>query len=279
MLLKCNIILLEYAWFVMVISFIHPTTCGFAKVIAWQLAKSTQSKAVRSEGESLPKFRSRISKLHYDNFVQAFTECKENFSVDFRAFQCKFPELQKKIARWNSRKINERVVYLATFDAEKWKKLTSSKNAEHSLMNCVGCSRRYSYEQSLFPVKCNQFKSCQNDNIFRAATQTAREVCHSKVKCSKREVTKAAREIYQKINQSFEKTCHVPLAEALISVPELQLQQKKSKAEMKRERREQYRKSKQRIEEEWKETAIVRLVRIKYKHKIIHNGNEQSPSV
>ena len=146
-------------------------------------------------------------------------------------------------------------------------------------MNCVGISRRYSYEQFLFPVKCNQFKSCQNDNMFRAATQTAREVCHSKVKCSKREVTKAAREIYQKLNQSFEKTCHVSLAEALISVPELQLQQKKSKAEMKRERREQYRKSKQRIEEEWKETAIVRLVRIKYKHKIIHNGNEQSPSV
>jgi hypothetical protein len=71
----------------------------------------------------------------------------------------------------------------------------------------------------------------------------------------------------------------VPLAEALISVPELQLQQKKSKAEMKRERREQYTKSKQRIKEEWNETAIVRLVRIKYKHKIIHNGNEQSPSV
>jgi hypothetical protein len=61
MLLKCNIILLEYAWLVMVISFIHPTTCGFAKVIAWQLEKSTQSKAVQSEGESLPKFRSRIS--------------------------------------------------------------------------------------------------------------------------------------------------------------------------------------------------------------------------
>ena len=74
----------------MVISFIHPTTCGFAKVIAWQLAK------------------------------------------------CKFPELQKKIARWNSRKINERVVYLATFDAEKWKKLTSSKKAEHSLNELCG---------------------------------------------------------------------------------------------------------------------------------------------
>ena len=41
----------------------------------------------------------------------------------------------------------------ATVDAEKWKKLPSSKKAEHSLMEFYGCSCRYSYEQSLFPVK------------------------------------------------------------------------------------------------------------------------------
>ena len=38
----------------MVLSLIHPNTCGFGKVIAWQLAKSTRSKATRLEfsGES-----------------------------------------------------------------------------------------------------------------------------------------------------------------------------------------------------------------------------------
>ena len=46
----------------------------------------------------------------------------------------------------------------ATVDAEKWKKLPSSKKAEHSLMEFYGCSCRYSYEQSLFPVKSKQFK-------------------------------------------------------------------------------------------------------------------------
>jgi hypothetical protein len=50
------------------------------------------------------------------------------------------------------------------------------------------------------------------------------------------------------------------LAEALVSVPELQLQQQKSKAQMKKERRDQYRKAKKRVEEEWKETEIIRLV-------------------
>ncbi|CAB3986998.1 Hypothetical predicted protein [Paramuricea clavata] len=60
------------------------------------------------------------------------------------------------------------------------------------------------------------------------------------------------------MNSQFEKACQVPLAEPLVSVPELQLQQKKSKAQMKKERRDQYRKAKKRIEEEWKETEIIR---------------------
>jgi hypothetical protein len=76
---------------------IHPNTCGFSKVIAWQLAKSTQSKATRLDGESLPKFRSRISKLNYENFIQTFSECKENFCIDFAVFQSKFPDLQNEV--------------------------------------------------------------------------------------------------------------------------------------------------------------------------------------
>ena len=49
-----HIILFEYARFMMVLSLIHPNTCGFSKVIAWQLAKSTQSKATRLDGEGHP---------------------------------------------------------------------------------------------------------------------------------------------------------------------------------------------------------------------------------
>ncbi|CAB4002168.1 Hypothetical predicted protein [Paramuricea clavata] len=244
----------------MVVSLIHPNTCGFAKVIAWQLEKSTASTAIRSDGESLPKFRSRISKLHYENFIEAFSECKENYSISFATFQKRFQDLHTKFVKWNSRKINERVKYLATFETEKWKKLPSSKKAEHSLQECRGCSHSYSYEQSLFPVKSKQFNNCQDKNNFVTATQTANDVGESKakVKCKKREVTKAARELYAQINLQFQKICQVPLAQALVSVPELQLQQKKSKTEMKKEKRDCYRKVKARIEEEWKETDILR---------------------
>ena len=243
----------------MVLSLIHPNTCGFSKVIAWQLAKSTWSKATRLERETLPKFRSRISKLHYENFIQTFSECKENFCVDFATFQSKYPDLQAKFVKWNSRKINERAIYVSTFDLEKWKKLPSSKKAEHNLVECRGCSLTYSYQQSLFPVKSIQFKKSQKENNFPGAT-TARSVVGQKVQCTKREMTEKARELYTRMNSQFEKTCQVPLAKALVSVPELQLQQKKSKAQMKKEKRDQYRMTKKQIEQEWKETEIIRLV-------------------
>ena len=98
-------------------------------------------------------------------------------------------------------------------------------------MDCHRCLHKYNYEQSLFPVKSKQFKS--TNNIFRAATKTVSEICHQKVKCTKHKATKTARKLYAKINLQFEKTCQIPLAEALIGVPELQLQQKKSKAKKK----------------------------------------------
>ena len=177
---------------------------------------------------------------------------QRNFSIDFTTFQRKFPDLQTKFAKWNSRKINERAIYVATFDQKQWNKLPSSKKIEHSLLECHECSQRYSHQLSLFPVKSNQFKNNQTENDFPAATQT--------VKCTKRELTKKAREIYTQANSKFRKTYQVPLAEALLTVPELQLQQKKSKSQMKKEKRDQYRKAKKQIEQEWKETEIIRLV-------------------
>ena len=118
------------------------------------------------ERESLPKFRSRISKLHYENFIQTFSECKENFCIDFATFQSKYPDLQAKFVKWNSRKINERAIYVSTFELEKWKKFPSTKEAEHNLVECHRCSLTYSYQQSLFPVKSIQFKKSQKENNF-----------------------------------------------------------------------------------------------------------------
>ena len=212
----------------MVISLIHPHTCGFAKVIAWQLTKVTQKETQRMKDEGQAKYRSRVMAEHHKRFLGIFSECKDNFAIDLQCFEKKFPDLQQKFVRWNSRKINERSIYITTFNVDTWK-LSPSKKAEHSLMECHGCAHGNSYEQLLFPVKSKQFKSCFQDNVFFAARKSVQEVLEQPTlnRCTKHEAAKTVRELYDKINPKFQKTCNIPLAEALINVHELNLQQKK----------------------------------------------------
>ena len=71
---------------------------------------------------------------HHKRFLGTFSECKDNFAIDLQCFEKKFPDIMQKFVRWNSRKINERSIYLTTFNVDKWKQLSSSKKAEHSLI-------------------------------------------------------------------------------------------------------------------------------------------------
>jgi hypothetical protein len=67
----------------------------------------------------------------------------------------------------------------------------------------------------------------------------------------------------------------MPLSSALINVEELQLQQKTTKNEKRKQRRSLYKKSKQATEAEWAKTDVVRystfMQILSYKEK--QNGN------
>ena len=125
---------------------------------------------------------------HHKSLLDTFTEWKDHFAIDLQCFEKKFRDLQQKFVRWNSRKLNERSIYLTTSNVDKWKKLSSSKKAEHSLMECHGCAHGNNYEQSLFPVKSKQFKSCLQDNVFFAARKSVQEVLEQPTvnRCTKR---------------------------------------------------------------------------------------------
>lgn len=211
----------------MVISLIHPNTCGFAKVIAWQLSHVARKETTRLEDERQAKYRARVMVEQHRRFVETFSECQGNFAIDFHCFQTKFPGLQQKFTRWNSRKMNERSIYLTTFSIEKWTQLSSSEKDGHSLMECRRCTQGNNYEQSLFPVKSRRFRSISEDNVFVAAKQCVQEILRRKPgKCTEREAVELARKIYNKINPKFEKIYHISFAEALVSIPELNLRLK-----------------------------------------------------
>ena len=147
----------------MVISFIHPHTCGFAKVVAWSAIKLVVGEITkRDTNESPTQYETRKMQRIFDVFQENF-HGNPRYEIDFKTFREKLPDLRKKISKWNSRKIDARQRYLETFSCEKWRQLGSEQKAEHSLMNCKGCVHRY-VEISLFPVSSQQFVGSTETN-------------------------------------------------------------------------------------------------------------------
>ena len=126
----------------MVISLIHPHTCGFAKVIPSQLTKVTQKETENERwrtsqvsfafngwtSQAFPLVPSANARIILPLILSVSTRNSLTFSrnsyVGIRA--------RSKSAQ----------TYLTTFNVDTWKMLSSSKKAEHSLMECHGCAHR-----------------------------------------------------------------------------------------------------------------------------------------
>ncbi len=90
-------------------------------------------------------------------------------------------------------------------------------------------------------------------NIAANTTQNV-----NNIKSTRREYQAGAQKIYDEINPAFQRVFSVPFEQALRTIPSLNLQQKKSPTEKKKERRKQLRQVKTSIEEHWKNTSVIR---------------------
>ena len=101
-------------------------------------------------------------------------------------------------------------------------------------------------------MKSNQFLGIAKENPFFIASK------ESKIKPRKAgEVKDIARALCNKIDATFQKVFSTSFGEVLTKLPELQLQKKKSPTEAEREKRQIYRKYKQKVEDEWEKTSLL----------------------
>ena len=101
-------------------------------------------------------------------------------------------------------------------------------------------------------MKSNQFLGIAKENPFFTAGK-------EKIRPRKAgEVKDIARALYNKIDATFQKVCSTSFGEVLTKLPELQLRKRKSLTEAKREQRQCYRKYKQKVEDEWEKTSLLR---------------------
>ena len=115
--------------------------------------------------------------LRNDSYNNRFTHmfAGRKFAFDLKTFHRKLPDLRKKFSTWNSRKIQERQLYLDAFSADNWDQQALERKAEHNLMDCQGCFHRYSVFQS-FPVASQEFKGCLKENPVVVAQGIASKI-------------------------------------------------------------------------------------------------------
>ena len=244
----------------MVVSLIHPHTCGFAKAAIWRITRDASVKIKRVNNETPYQHRVRTVQVIHERFSQSFPGKK--FAVEFKTFMRKLPDLRKKISNWNPRKKTEREQYFEAFSADNWKALSIEHKAEHSLTDCRACFHKYSIQQSFFPVQSKEFQGCLKQNPATVAKNIAGKISQQpgQVKCTRREYQAGVQKVYDEINPVFERVFNVPLEKALTTLPTLNIQTSRSATERKRERCKQLRKAKTSIEKHWKSTSVMRYV-------------------
>jgi len=242
-------------------TFLRPHSCGFARVAALLLGRQVSAELLKEEKEGEAKFCACKVEEHYKRYTELFKDQEDAFPIDFTKFRNKLPQLRDFFKSWNPRQKVEKEKYVNHFSPESWSQLLPERKKEHHLADCKGCQRRDAEFQALFPVRSKQFKGKANvENIFSKSNNI--KIPSVPLKCRQpypqTEIKKIVKGLYDRVNLAFEKICEVSFATAMTKVPEIELQKKKSPNELRKARRDRYRKVKSHIEDAWKTDSLER---------------------
>lgn len=81
------------------LNLIHPQTCGFAKVAAWEVTRALVSEIKRGENETPKEHRERTIQEMFRRFTQQFAGY--NFPVGLKMYKKNLPNLRKTFHRTN----------------------------------------------------------------------------------------------------------------------------------------------------------------------------------
>ena len=242
------------------LTFLGPNSCGFARVAALELGRKVSGELLKEEKEGEAKFCARKLQEHYKRYTELFKEQEGAFAIDFAKFRRKLPQLRQFFRSWNPRLKLEKERYMDHFSLESWSQLPLERKNEHRFADCTGCRKRDAEFQGLLPVRSKQFKGIAKENIYFKSNNVT--IPASKLKrqqqISQNDIKKIAKSLYDRVNLAFEKICHVPFATAITQVPELEIQKKKSPNDLRKARRQSYKKAKAKIEDAWKSDSLER---------------------
>ena len=137
--------------------------------------------------------------------------------------------------------------YMEHFSSWVCAKLFSIEKAFHRVTNCKVYHQQHHSFQCTFPIRSNRLKKTNLLNVVQQETKK-NKICNQ-INCQ--------RPIQYKINVQFKEVFSNNFNEAMVKVPQLNTEIKKSVAEKKKTRRNQGRLQKKVVEEQWQTMDVI----------------------
>lgn len=225
-------------------SLLHPLTCGFAKVAAYETVKMPVE-VEPIEKECTQSLKSRLQAKCLQQFHENFLTVMDNFTVSYKNSVHVFPLLKTKFSDWGKRYKTDVLQYTNTFSTESWKALTDEEKTQHKLENCDKCFNHFYETFQLFPVRGPSNKKIW-DERYKRKNQTETNALE------------AARKLVKDANSPFKRQHGMSLLEAQMKCPEMRLEKKKSYEEKRNEKLKIICDTKNKQEQLYEETAVER---------------------
>ena len=208
----------------MALFLLHPRTCGFVKIAAYELSLQSQS-----SNEQIEYFRTEFNCVIKREIIARY-----------------FPKMVDQIKQIGKRKPLIKKDILKVFSIASWRSLAESEQSMHSVHNCDHCIQKYQTLISAFPVKAKKHMNRKVPDVSNAQTQES-------------QLRAKTVEIYNKVNLELQASFPgIEFSHAQTSVPELKLQRKATKYDLQKEKDKLANAFKKSVEKQRKETVVVR---------------------
>ena len=134
-------------------SIIDPLCCGFAKVCAFNIFQEKATlKKLDEENDRM--YKSRILKEKYAKF-NAYFDGNDKMQIEYSKFKGNFPKIVENIKSLEKRNRPAKDEILSTFSQNRWVKIATEDQSQHSLSDCSRCLKTDKLRKVLakFPIK------------------------------------------------------------------------------------------------------------------------------
>ena len=214
--------------------------CGFARV-------AVKRSFIKSTGKVEYDHDNRLR-----NYLTVFQGHQERYEVDKHSYVKRSKSLVHHFGKWKRKTDKDK--YTEHFSPNNWEKLTEYEKKQHTRTNCEACDVHHFPFQSLFPMWNQKENSITKQGIRKnIKSRILKPSCRGNMKVTKKAIKTATSQIFEKINTPFKNIFGVTFAKAQTTVSVLGLEDKKSHAERKKERRKKSTVDKSSIQEKWSE--------------------------